>query len=599
MLKRKWSLLALLILLAVGMTIAGCGSKTGGDAETPVDSAPVTPTEGASSGDKDKEIPRGGTVTFSMYSGPGGQFIPILSDDAYTTNTTAFIYEGLVTLDLNLSWEPELAKDWYYENDNHTLVFELNRGVKWHDGVEFTAHDVKYTYEAIGHPDYEGVRRTTSTARLVGIEDYMAGEAEEITGLEVVDDYTIKFHFQNQNILALRDASMGIIPKHIFENIPVSQHSTAPESLDFDKLIGTGPFKATSDYLAGEYYVLERNEDYWKGAPYLDGVVWRVVNQDVAPGMLQSGDIDIITTPTGVRASDVEFVEGIPGVVVYEAPAFAYQYMGFKLAHRTKEDVDNNIFNPDNWIPNEKLQNVKLRQAIAYAIDRAGIVHGFLEGRGTVMNAHFPPVSWAYDESAVNTYPFNPEKAMELLDEAGYVDVTGDGWREDPNGNQLVIRLDYPTGNVAREQSAPYIQEALADVGIRVDLRSPRDATSHFDAIADDEPGMDLYLAGWTLGTSDPDPLGIWEITSPFNRTRWNDPKSQELLDAAIKTPEAFDQQYRADIYKEWSAYVSEQLPYIFLYSANNIFAYNSKIQNVIHGPTNIIRDAHLWYIEQ
>lgn len=246
---------------------------------------------------------------------------------------------------------------------------------------------------------------------------------------------------------------------------------------------------------------------------------------------------------------------------------------------------------------NEKLNNVALRQAMAYAIDRKGIVQGFLDGHGTVMNAPFPPVSWAFDETAINTYPFNPNKAKEILDEAGYIDVTGDGWREDPNGNKLVINLDYPTGNRTREQSAPYIQEALADIGININLKSPRDTSSYFSAIADDEPDMDLYLAGWGLATGDPDPTQVWTIESPSNYTRWNDVKSQDMIRAAVKTPEAFDQDYRAQIYREWAAYVSEQLPFIFLYSANEIYAYNNRIQNLIEGPTSITRDIHLWYV--
>jgi peptide/nickel transport system substrate-binding protein len=590
---KKSILLLLVLTLALGTALAACGGgndavetpPTTGDTTTP---APVeTPTD---------EIPQGGTVQLSMFSAPAGIFNPVLYSDSYEANAIGFIYEGLVQLDNTLTWEPALAKDWSYENDNKTLVMELRDDVYWHDGEKFTAEDVKFTYEVIAHPDYTGVREVF-VASLVGREDFKANPTD-LKGVEVTGDYQVKFHFNEPNLLALRDASYMIIPKHIYKDVAVATMAEAPESLEFDQIVGTGPFKA-SDWLAGEYYSLVRNEAYWDGAPNLDGVVWRIVNQDVAPGLLANGDIDIIMTPTGVRASDYDYVSSIPGVTIHEAPAFAYQYLGFKLHHRTAADVAENLRNPENWIVNEKLQSVELRQAIMYAIDRQGIVDGFLEGHGTVMNAPFPPASWAFNADAINEYAHSPETANELLDTAGFKDVDGDGFREDQNGKELTLRMDYPTGNKTRELSAPVIKEQLEAVGLRIDLRSPRDAGTHFGAIADDEEGMDMYLAGWGLATADPDPKGIWDITASFNYNRWNDQKSQDLLDAAVKFPDAFDQEYRKDIYNQWAAHINHELPSAFLYTANEIWAYNTRIQNVIEGPTGITRHIHKWYIAE
>lgn len=586
MIKKKHILLVLFVIFGLLIVLAACVSKG-------VDTESQTSQHGVD----ESGIPRGGTAILSMSSAPRGVFNPTLYNDAYEYNVMSFIYESLVRQDQNLEWEPFLAKSWYYENDHKTLVFELNEGITWHDGQPFTANDVKFTYEVIGHPDYTGSRRNVSVANLVGIDEYMSGEADELVGIEVVDDHTIKFHFQEPNIMALRDASFMIIPQHIFENIPVAKHREALESSEFEKLVGTGPFKVTTDWLAGVYYRLERFDDYWKGSSYLDDVIWRVVEPELAPDLLQNGEIDIITVPTGVLAEDVDYIESIPGVKVYESPGFGYQYLGFKFHHRTPSDVDNDIYNPDNWEPNTKLHDVKLRHAMAYAIDREKIVQHFLNGHGTVMHAPLPQVSWAYDESVANTYPFNPKKAKQILAEAGYIDVTGDGWLEDPNGDELIFRLDYPTGNIAREQSAIYIQEALAEVGIRIDLRTPREARTLFDAIADEEPEIELYLAGWNLSAADPNPLDLWDTTSPYNYTRWVDEKSQSLLHAAVKTPEAFDQQYRTEIYKEWIEHISDQLPKIFLYAENNIWAYSTKINNIQEGPLHIYQDVHLWYI--
>ncbi|WP_202081410.1 ABC transporter substrate-binding protein [Caldalkalibacillus salinus] len=577
----KSMLLLLVLILSLGTALVACSNETS-----------ETSDEQEGTGEKVD----GGSVTFSMFSAPNGVFNPVLYEDAYEANVFEFIFEGLVKLDKNLGFEPNLARDWYYEDDHQTLVMVLREDVQWHDGEPFTAEDVKYTYDVMAHPDYTGVR-SYFVEGMVGYEAFNSGEVDEFEGVEIVDDHHIKFHFNEPNVMALRDASFDIIPKHIYGQYDVADLATAPETLDFDKLIGTGPFKATSDYTAGQYYTLERHEQYWQGAPNLDSVVWTVVNQDVAAGMLDSGDIDVITTPQGVRASDYDQVAGIDGVTVHETPDLGYQHLGFKLHHRTEEDVENNVHDPDNWIPNEKLQSLELRQAIMYAIDRQGIVEGLLDGHGEVINAPFPPASWAYDDTVVNEYPHDQERAQELLASAGYEDVTGDGYLEDPNGEELVLRLDYPTGDRVREMSAPIIQEHLEAVGLNIDLRSPREAGSHFEAIRTDEEGMDLYLSGWGLATTDPDPKGIWDITASYNYTRWNDEHSQQLLDDAVTAPEAFDEEYRKEKYREWAAYVNEQVPMAFLYTSNAIFAYNSNIEGVVEGPDHIYRDIHKWYL--
>jgi peptide/nickel transport system substrate-binding protein len=596
---RKSLLLLLILTLALGTVLAACG---GGDtteeppADTTTDPGNDTGDDTATTEDPE-EAKKGGTVAFSMYSAPAGVFNPVLYGDAYEANVIGFVFQSLVGLDENLSWEPELAKDWSFENDNKTVVFNLEEGVKWHDGEPFTANDVKYTYEVMAHPDYTGVR-SNYASDLQGFDEYNAGEAEEVTGLEVVDDHTIKFHFKEPNVVALYRASFSIIPEHIYGKYEVADLATAPETLEFTKLVGTGPFKA-SDAVTNESYSLVRNDDYWEGAPYLDGVVWRVINQDVAPGLLESGEIDVVTDPGGVRPADYELVAGIPGIKMHEAPDFGYQYMGYKLNYRPKADIEAGVVKPENFIPNEKLQDVKLRQAITHAINRQGIVDGLIFGRGTVLNAPFPPTSWAFDASAVNNYPYEADTASAILDEAGYKDTDGDGFRERPNGEQLVLRLDFPSGNKVREQSAPIIAQNLKDVGLNIDLRSPRDIGAYYDAVENDEEGMDLFLAGWGLSTADPDPKGIWDTTTLWNFPRWNDPHQQELIDAGVKSPEAFDQQYRKDIYNEWASYVNEQLPYTFLYAQNNIWAYNEKIQNVIEEGTGISRDIHKWYLAE
>ncbi|WP_026688771.1 peptide-binding protein [Alteribacter aurantiacus] len=604
--------LMLILSLSLVFVLAACGDdeEASGDTEeddtATEDDATEDDGEDATEEDDDAEegdsgeAQQGGTITAGMYSAPGHQFNPLFYSDAYEANILSFTHESLVQLNEELEYEPSLAHDWEINDDFTTITFHLNEGVKWHDGEDFTADDVYFTYATIADPDYvaTGGVRTNYVVGLKGYEEYVNGETDVFEGVEVIDDHTVAFHYEEENIKMLFDTSFIIVPAHPFEGMEISEIPDSSASRDAGEVVGTGPYHL-SDMIEGEQYVLTAFEDYWQGTPYLDGITWRVIQQSVMPGLLESGELDMIAEPNGVPASDFERVDGLENITTFETQDFGYQYMGFKFHHRTTEDVESGTINPDNWVENEKLSDVRVRQAIVSAINRQGIVDGLLYGLGSVMEAPFPEASWAYDPDAVTEYPYDPDRANELLDEAGYVDVTGDGMREDPDGNEWVLNLDYPTGNEVRERTAPIIADELGEVGINVNLRQPREAGPHFDAIEQDNNDFDLYLAGWSLAVGDPDPAGIWQSTAAYNYTRWNDETSDELIRKAVTAPDAFEQDYRAEVYNDWAAHVSEEVPMVFLYSADNIYAYNSALQNVKELPAGIYQDSHLWYLAQ
>ena len=542
----------------------------------------------------------GGTIVAGMYSAPGHQFNPLFYSDSYEANILSFTHESLVALDDELDWEPSLAQSWEINEDYTEIVYTLNDNVTWQDGTPFTADDVVFTFKTIADPDYvaAGGVRTTYVNTLLGYEEYLAGDTDEFPGVEAVDEHTVKFTFVETNINALFNTSFIIVPKHIFDGVEVLDMPEHGASRNAGEVIGTGPYQLT-DMMEGEQYVLTSYADYWQGAPYLDGITWRVIEQSIMPGLLESGELDMIAEPNGVPAADFGRVDELDHIKTYVTQDFGYQYMGFKLHHRTTEDVEAGVINPDNWVENEKVSDVRVRQAIVYAINRQAIVDGLLHGMGTVLNANFPEASWAFDADAVEKYDHSTEEANALLDEAGYVDANGDGFREDPDGNEWTLNLDYPSGNEVRERSAPIIVSNLEDVGIRVELRNPREAGPHFGLVEEDNHDWDMYLAGWGLSAADPDPSALWTSTAPYNYTRFNDATSDELIRKGVQAPEAFDQAYRQEVYSEWAGYVSEQVPQVFLYSADNIYAYNAALQNVKEYPSGIYSDSHLWYLEQ
>ncbi|MBP3950058.1 peptide-binding protein [Bacillus suaedae] len=591
--KKKSLLFMLIALLSFGLLLAACGGETEDPAET------ETETEGEEGGEAATGEPqKGGTVTAAMFSAPGHQFNPIFYADSYEANILDFTHEALVGLDENLEFIPELASDWKFNDDFTELTYTLEEGVKWHDGEEFTAEDVVFTYTAIADPAYTaaGGVRVDYVNQLVGYEEYVAGEADTFEGVKADGDYSVTFYFKEPSITALQYTSFPIIPQHVFADVPVADMPAHAASRDAGSVIGTGPFQLT-DMQEGEQYVLSAHADYWKGAPYLDSVVWRVVDNAIMTGLLQNEEIDMVGLPGGVPSTDAADVDALENVELVQDQDFGYQYIGFKLHHSEGEQED--WTDKSGWVVNEKLKDVEVRQAIAYAVNRQGFVDGLMDGQGMVINAPFPEASWAFDPEAVNQYDYSPEKAIELLDGAGYKDTDGDGFREDPSGNKWVLNLDYPSGNQTRERTAPIIVENLAEVGIEVNMRSPREAAAHFELVEKNNTDWDMYLAGWGLSTGDPDPSGIHRSTAPYNYLRWDDAKSDELLDAALKTPEAFELEYRQEIYNEWANYFSEQLPELPLYSANVNVAFNTKFHGWTVKPRMVNDDAHLWWVEQ
>lgn len=549
----------------------------------------------------------GGTITGAMYNAPKGMFNPIFYEDSYDANILSFTHESLFTQNAELEFETNGLAESYEINDEQTeLTVFLREGIEWHDGEVFTADDVVYTYQAIADPDYVsvgGVRTNPYASVLKGFEAYNDGDSDDFQGVVAEDDHTVVFHFEEPSIHPLYVANFDIIPKHIFEDIPVADIPEASASLEPGEVVGTGPFKLT-EMIDREQYILEKHETYWQGEPHLDSIVWRVIEQSIMTSLLETGELDFVSNPSGIPPADYSIVEEIDNIEIIEQPDFGYQLLGFKINHRTSEDVEDGVINPDNWVENPKVPQ-EVREAIAYAIDREGLIgsghgEGLLHGRGALINSPIAVQHWAYDDEAAVQYNYDPDKAAEVLDEAGFTFANeGDEWRSDPDGNEWILNFDYPLGNELRERSAPLIKEYLEAVGIEVNMRQPTDMTGvYVPTLTDDDTDWDLYLIGWSLGTGDPDPLGLWGIEDAYNFSRWNNPKSDELLFDAVTAPEAFDQEYRQELYSDWTQLFSEDLPALLLYAQNTIWAYQDDIQGIDPLPYSMYKDSHLWWLK-
>jgi peptide/nickel transport system substrate-binding protein len=330
---------------------------------------------------------------------------------AYSTSSYEIMrlnYNLLITWDENLNPIPELAKDWTVSEDGKEWTFHLQEGVKWHDGQPFTAADVKFTFEYIRD-------------NAIG---YFYDYVSKMTDIQTPDEHTVVI-VTEQPLSWMPQIWIPILPKHIWENIdPAEASSTYPN----DEAIGTGPF-TMGEYKKGEYCRLVANPDYFKGAPKIDEVVFKIfANENTAAEALKLGEVDILTKMSAVPFKSLEGQENIK--TLYSNSA------GFT------EIVINHWDDPKSKA-NPLLKDKNIRKAMSYAIDRQYLIDAVTFGYGEVGTTLVPPMFkfWHYEPTPEEMYNFDLKKAKQILEDAGYKDVDGDGVREAADGSPLDFRL--------------------------------------------------------------------------------------------------------------------------------------------------------------
>ncbi|MGM7680849.1 oligopeptide ABC transporter substrate-binding protein [Cytobacillus sp. Hm23] len=582
----KKSLWLFSLMLVLALFLAACGG--GDDASAPADDnnseeTDSNETEATTEGPKE-----GGTVTFGFNQPFKGVLSYAYYEGQDDSEILQFMHEGLTKTDENLQTVPNLA-DWELSEDNMTLTFNLKQGVKWHDGEELTAEDMEYAWYLIADPDYEGAR-FANVAMIEGAEDYQQGNADTISGITVVDDYTIEVKVTEPSVNLIDNIWTAPEPKHYYGDL------SSKDVPDSDQVrvnpIGVGPFKV-KNIVPGEMVEFERNDDYWQGKPYLDGVVYKVVDGALSSGLLESGEIDIMEA----LSDQWEIVKDLPNLENVVVDSMSYSYIAFDMGYY---DTENNVVVSDN----PKFQNKTLRHAMAYAIDRQQYVDSFRSGLGKPLNVPIPSVSWAkIPDDQINTYDYDPEKAKELLDEAGYVDVDGDGFREDPDGNKFTINFDAMSGAETSEIRAQFVLQAWQAVGLDAQLNGGtlKDFNLFYDTIEADDPSVETFHGAWGL-SPDPDPAGIWLSTDKWNMWRWYSEESDELIKAGIQFPEDPNKdviEHRKEIYYEWQKLVNEELPVIFFEQRQDPWAINKRLKGVTVDPFGVSTDIHLWNVTE
>lgn len=578
--KKKYGLLG--TTAAIALLLAACGGGGGEDTDTSADNAGGNNAGGAeqnadgivefeSGVQNEGEVQEGGTLNVALVTESPfqGLFSYELYEDGYDAELMQFNIETLFGTDENFQIDDSGAATLDLDQETNKATIQLKEGVTWSDGEPVKAEDMVYSYEVIGHPDYTGIRYDSSMMNIVGMEEYKAGDADTISGITVVDDRTIEIQYKETGVQMLQSGGgvwSGAMPKHQLQDIPVGELESSPEIRQ--NPIGFGPF-AVQNIVPGESVEFVANEHYYKGEPVLDRIIVEVVPSSSIVAALQNGEYDIaLRMPTDLY----ETYADLPGYTILGREELAYTYIGFKLGEWDSE-AGEVVPNPD-----AKMADLSLRQAMGYAIDNDAVGSQFYSGVRSRANSAIIPAFGGYHNPDVEGYPYDPERAEQLLDEAGYEDTDGDGFRETPEGEQLVINFASMAGGETAEPIAEYYMQSWAQVGLNVQLTDGRllEFNSFYDRIEADDPEIDIYQAAWGTG-SDPTPDGLYGRQAPFNYTRWATEENDQFM-ADMTGEQSFDTEWREGVFHEWQEYFSEQAPIIPTLYRNETLPVNNRV---------------------
>lgn len=559
-LRKQWIIVGLLVLLA------GCSeSPSSSTTELPVFPLAVSnqnpPLEdGQMTIALVSSDPFEGTLSRPFYSGAFDAEIMTWFDEALLSTNSDFeiTNEGAATYELSA--------------DRRTLTLRIKDGVYWHDGEPVKASDLLYAYELLGHPEYTGERYTFTIENIVGMDAYHAGRTPSIDGIQVLDVQTIRVTFKEATPSILTGFWSVPVPRHHVGDVTTGE-LTMRELEASDKIrvtpIGFGPYHIVK-IVPGESVLLQRNESYWRGRPQLQSVVLKTVNEAIVVESLKKGDVDLARVPV----DQYEAVRKLGNIDLLGDLDMAYSYIGFKLGVWDDKKKENRME------PQAKLSNKFVRQAMCHALDNESVGVYLYQGLRFPATTLIVPVFDTYHDGENVGRPYDPEKAKKLLDEAGYVDVTGDGYREDPDGEPFTLHFASMAGGDVAEPIATYYIQNWADVGLRVELTDGRlhDFHSFYDLVKSDDPKVDIFQGAWGTG-SDPDPSGLYGRQALFNYSRYTSEYNDQLLKAGT-SEEAFDSMYRRGIYQQWQALMVEDVPLVPTLYRYELIGVNKRVVN-------------------
>jgi peptide/nickel transport system substrate-binding protein len=401
---------------------------------------------------------------------------PLTSYSTEALEVLQLLYDKLIEYDTSLKPEPGLAESWEYSDDGLDITYHLRSGVTWHDGQPFSSADVKFTFDLIKDEELGGY-----TQWLV-----------DMTEVETPDETTAVVKFSKPQAFN-PGLAIPILPQHLWAGM------SADETRKFanDSPVGTGPY-TFGEWNRGESLTIARNADWWGTEPAAQRIVFVLYgNEDVMSQALKAGEVDILTEVPPTIWDGLQSTENVKAVSL---PSFSFHHIGFNV------DTD-----PAS-LGNPLLLDPVIRQALNYAIDRNQLVELALAGHGQPGSVLIPPAlgDWQLQIPADQQMNADPDKANQMLDDAGYTDSNGDGVREAPDDSPLEFRLIAIESTTVDVRAAELFRDAAEAVGIKLDLQTMDENTLGNTVYNTKDPDWDIFVWGWDSGVADPDyMLGI------------------------------------------------------------------------------------------
>ncbi|MGH2561404.1 MAG: ABC transporter substrate-binding protein [Thermomicrobiales bacterium] len=469
---------------------------------------------------------------------------PLYSTSGNEQQVSRLMFGALVKMSADLVPTPDLAASIEVSDDASLYTFTLHPNITFSDGTPLTAKDVVFTLEQA----IDNRVGSRWVGRLLGIEGapaYSEGQADSISGIATPDDFTIQITMAEPNSAFLVDlcnfSGLGILPSHILGEVAPDQLEAHPFSLAPD--VSSGAFTFVR-YETDQFLELERNPDYFGDPAPLERLFLKILTPDVGLAQIETGEINLMTLPV----AEAERARGIESVVVTSVPSPSMDFLAINMNR-------------------PYLQNKQVRQAMMHAIDRDGIVAQVLQGEGTVVNSPIFGPEWMGVPEGLNPYPFDLDKAKTLIAEAGF------------DTSQKLEIMHLPGGSKEKDAAVVIMQEQLRQAGFNVENLQVE--VAELKERYSNNNDFDIFYNAGGVFRADPNVSATYFLTRNFtpsggNGSHYTNPTVDELY---VQGQATADEAERKGIYTEIAAILNDEVPWIYLWSPNSLYAQSATLQ--------------------
>ena len=559
------------VILVLALALGACQQAEPTEAMAEPTEAMAEPTEAMAEPTEamaePTEVMEEPTEVMEEPEGPSGTLVWGLSADVGATSwdaakpehwVYASMFNGLIRYNTEtFEVEPELASSWETSDDGLTWAFNLRDDIYWHDGEQFTADDVKFSFDAIMDPDNP--------------TGYHRGNFADVESVEVVDDFTLNIHMVNVNydFLPLLGDFMHIFPQHILEGVDIVNDKSFAQNP-----IGTGPFIFES-HAVNESYTVVANENYFKGPPKLERIVFKIIpDASVKVAQLRTGELDVVTD---IGAPEAAAIEGVENLTLLTPATIAYWHIFVNNTTPYTEDP-------------------RIRQALHMAIDVEAIIRDVMDGYGVRTAGPVGPPNGPRSNPDLEPYPFDPQRAIELFAEAGWEDTDGDGILDkdvDADGTRdpwqdAIIIIPF---QAAWADVGLVVQQNWKDIGLDITLRH-FDTAEGFGLVREDQ-----YIT--YVGSRNPVPSSVdlsryFGCDAPGN---WFHYCNNEVDGLIAQAKETRDEEARRQLYHQAQVFLLDDQPSLVMFNVVDLQVINNCVVGYNHDKSvrfNFL-DVHLF----